>query len=104
MPSGQQTDKENALGKVKLAMRISGYTFDTELSDLIDAALADMGIAGVSGTNAVLTDALVRTAVITYCKMNFGEPDEYDRLKKSYDEQKAQLSMSTGYTVWTSQQ
>ena len=30
----------------------------------------------------------------------FGEPDEYDRLKKSYDEQKAQLSTCTGYTDW----
>jgi hypothetical protein len=38
--------------------------------------------------------------------MNFGELDKmefYDRLKASYDEQKAQLSMATGYTVWTDQ-
>jgi hypothetical protein len=33
--------------------------------------------------------------------MNFGEPDQYDRLKKSYDEQKAQLGMATGYTTWS---
>jgi hypothetical protein len=46
-------------------------------------------------------DAIVSRAITTYCKLNFGEPDEYDRLKASYDEQKAQLSMATGYTTWT---
>lgn len=88
------------LAKVKMALRIVTADFDTELNDLIDAALLDLGIAGVNGEGVVLSDPLVLTAVITYCKMRFGEPDEYDRLKKSYDEQKAQLSMASGYTVW----
>ena len=57
-----------------------------------------MGIAGI--TNDSTGDPLVLRAVITYCKLNFGQPDDYDRLKKSYDEQKAQLSMATGYTEW----
>lgn len=98
------SEKEIALAKVKLAMRITDDEFDTEIMDLIDTALADLGIAGVNGLSAVISDALVMKAVITFCKMSFGEPDEYDRLKKSYDEQKAQLSMATGYTVWTGQQ
>ena len=55
-----------------------------------------MGIAGVSNTRP--SDPLVLRAVITYCKLHFGEPDDYDRLKRAYDEQKAQLSMSSGYT------
>lgn len=86
------------LAKVKVALRIVTNDFDGELTDLISAALLDMNLAGVSETE--LTDALIIRAVITYCKMNFGEPDQYDRLKKSYDEQKAQLGMATGYTVW----
>lgn len=89
-----------ALDKVKTAMRIVTSDFDEELTDLISAGLADLGIAGVNGELAVITNSLVRQAVITYCKMHFGEPDEYERLKTSYDEQKAQLSMHTGYTVW----
>lgn len=88
------------LGKVKTALRIVTSDFDDELSDLISAALADLGIAGANGDNVVLSDVLTQTAVITYCKMMFGEPDEYERLKRSYDEQKAQMSMATGYTVW----
>lgn len=93
-------DQTLVLDKVKIAMRIVTSDFDEELTDLISAGLADLGIAGVDGELAVITNSLVRQAVITYCKMHFGEPDEYERLKTSYDEQKAQLSMSTGYTVW----
>lgn len=88
------------LDKVKLSMRITTDVFDSELSDLIDAALADLGIAGANGEGVNLQDPLVLRAVTTYCQMHFGLPDDYDRLKKSYDEQKAQLSMATGYTVW----
>lgn len=91
------------LDRVKLALRITTDAFDAELTDLIAAALLDLGIAGVNEFTADTTDALIIRAVITYCKLHFGEPDEFDRLKASYDEQKAQLSMSTGYTTWTDQ-
>ena len=89
------------LDKVKLALRITTNAFDSELTSLIAAAKLDLGIAGVQVPTTL--DEIVELAIITYCKCNFGEPDNYDRLKASYDEQKAQLSMATGYTVWTSQ-
>ena len=86
------------LAKVKLALRISTNVYDSELNDLIEAAKLDLGIAGVVVPQTV--DALVTKAIITYCKMSFGLPEDYDRLKRSYDEQKAQLSNATGYTDW----
>lgn len=43
-------------------------------------------------------DFLLQRAVVTYCKVHFGETDEWDHLKPSYDEQKAQLMMATPYT------
>lgn len=89
------------LEKVKLALRITTDAFNTELTDLILSAQLDLGIAGVVVPQTL--DAIVERAIITYCKIHFGEPDDYDRLKASYDEQKAQLSMATGYTVWTDQ-
>lgn len=85
--------------KVKMALRIVTNAYDDEIDGLIAAAKVDLGIAGVV-VPAELDD-IVSLAVITYCKLHFGSPDEYDRLKASYDEQKAQLSMATGYTVWT---
>lgn len=86
------------LDKVKLALRITTTAFDGELNDLIAAALADLGLAGV--TTLTETDPLIIRAVITYCRLHFGQPDDYDRLKGSYDEQKSQLMMATGYTDW----
>lgn len=87
------------LQAVKLALRITTDAFDSELNDLIGAALIDLNQAGVS--NVDTTDPMIKRAVITFCKLNFGQPDDCDRLKKAYDEQKAQLGMATGYTTWT---
>lgn len=86
------------LEKVKLALRIKTDAFDDEINDLIAAALADLALAGI--TQTLDTDNLTTRAVITFCKANFGEPDDYDRLKSAYDEQKAQMRSATGYTDW----
>ena len=84
--------------KVKTALRVSTTAYDDEIQDLIDAAQIDLQIAGVVVPAAL--DPIVTRAIITYCKMSFGLPDDYDRLKASYDEQKAQLSTATGWTNW----
>ncbi len=90
---------QTLLAKVKEAVRITTTEFDSgQLTDLITAAQMDLGIAGVIVPDRY--DALVAQAVITYCTMNFGLVDDYDRLKRSYDEQKAQLMTATGYTDW----
>ena len=86
------------IDKVKTALRISTNAYDQELTDLIAAAQLDLGIAGVRVPPTL--DEICTRAVITYCKMSFGLPEDYDRLKKSYDEQKAQLATATGYTIW----
>ena len=86
------------LETVRAALHISADAYDAELEALIAAGLADLGIAGVD--NSLEDDPLVIMAVVTYCRMRFGSPEDYDRLKASYDEQKAQLQMATGYTDW----
>ena len=63
------------------------------------AAATDLGIAGVI-VKSENPEPILSRAIITFCKMSFGLPDDYDRLKSSYDEQKAQLSNATGYTNW----
>lgn len=84
------------LAKVKLALRVTTNAFDDEINGLIAAACADLGVVGVN-VDATTADALLTRAIITYCRMNFGSPEDYDRLKKSYDEQKAQMISCTGY-------
>ena len=86
------------LDKVKMGLRIKTSAYDEELADLITAAQLDLGIAGVEVPSTL--DEIVTRAIVTYCKMSFGLPEDYDRLKKSYDEQKAQLVTATGYTDW----
>lgn len=92
------------LEKVKLALRIVTDDFNNEITDLINACLLDLGIAGIENhIDTTSLNALTERAVITYCRAHFGDAnssEEYDRLKASYDEQKAQLQMATGYTVW----
>ena len=97
-----EEEMETALSKVKAAMRRAGVNagLDTEIEDLIETCMADLGIAGVDGANAIITDPLIRLAYITFCKLHDGKSDDKEWLKKSYDEQKAQLSMASGYTTW----
>lgn len=87
------------LEKVKKALRIKTDAFDDELNELILSGATDLGIAGVL-VKSENPEPIISRAIITYCKMSFGLPEDYDRLKRSYDEQKAQLSNATGYTNW----
>ena len=88
------------LGKVKTALRLTSDDEDLEdeLLDLIQECISDLIPADVDETNIDLTDPLILKAVKTYCKLNFGQPDDYDRLKASYDELKKQLGMDSRYT------
>ena len=84
------------LSETKNAMRLTKTEYDSEISRLIDAACADLDIAGITATSET-ADPILIMAIITYCRLNFGSPSDYDRLKASYDEQKAQLQTATGY-------
>ena len=86
------------IDKARLALRITTDAYDNEISELGDAAAIDLNIAGVVLPDEL--DSVVNTAINTYVKMRFGQPEDYDRLKASYDEQKAQLATATGYTDW----
>lgn len=88
------------LESCKRAMRIKTNAYDAEITELIAAALADLGLAGVLHTDDDPVPPVIRRAVVTYVRLHFGTPDDYDRLKASYDEQKAQLQTSHLYTSY----
>lgn len=85
---------------VKMALRVTTQAYDAEISDLIESAKIDLGIAGVIVPE---DNKVVNTAIKTYCKMNFGTPNpaNWEILKKSYDEQKAQLSTSSDFSDYS---
>lgn len=96
--------EQATIDKVMTVLGAKGVTdadLIEEVTDLIESAKADLALAGVVlPQENPESDALILRAILTYCKYNFGEGIEYDRLKRAYDEQKSQLKTSTGYTVW----
>lgn len=92
------------LDKVKLALRLSGTALDGEVSDLINAAIADLRLVGINvpenagSSSETLGDPLLDRAIILYAKSedNFG--GEGERHRKAYDYLKCALSLSDEYT------
>lgn len=83
------------LDDAKLAMRITTNAYNAEISRLLAAGAADLGVVDIDASDT--TDALISQALITYVRAHFGTPEDYDRLKASYDEQKAQMMTAKGY-------
>ncbi len=86
---------------IKDYLRVSGNDLNTEITDLINAAKADLLLAGILTAKVNDdTDALIRRAVSVYCKANFGyDNQDADRFQKSYDLLKAHLSMAVDYNT-----
>lgn len=86
------------LEAAKLALRISTDAYDEEIESLLKAAELDLRTAGVRRMEQ--SDDLIRRALITYVRFNFGSPDDYDRLRESYEMQKCVLMHAAGYTEY----
>lgn len=91
------------LDKAKSALMIAKdvTAYDEDIQDLINAAISDLEIGGVTAPDDVDSDPLTLRAVLTYVRANFGSPDDYDRLQASYALQRAQLHSATGHTDWS---
>lgn len=91
------------IADIRLALRLTVTDYDAELTDLAAAGMADLGMAGITGTTDLASlDAVTAMAVKTYVCLHFGQPDNYDQLERSYEQQKKQLKMATGHTDWGS--
>ena len=88
---------------VKKALRIATEAFDDELTLLIEACLEEMRGVNVivdTDTEGVPTSAQVRTAVVSYCKWQFGNHEDKDQWEQIYHTKLAQLKTMTGFTDW----
>ena len=110
------------LKETMLAMRVTEMEYGPDICRLLQSAEIDLKMAGVviegqcdfditetedvvTGKTTItiddhstITDKKVLTAMITYCRFNFGSPADYDKLAASYDLQRRQLANATGYT------
>lgn len=94
------------IDKIKKALQITTTSCDDELTDIMNAAITDLNIAGVTGdtVSTASTDPIVIKAIIGYAgyqfNMTHGSIDRANAFKLAYDEQKSQLGMASGYTVF----
>lgn len=87
------------LNDIKDSLRVSGDDLNIEITDLIDAAKADLILSGVHKDKINDTDPLIKRAVTVYCKANFGyDNNEADRFNNSYISLKHHLTLSKEYT------
>lgn len=88
---------------VKTALRITGNAFDDEIALLIDACIEEM-----RGLNVIVDTYIdntpiskqVQTAVIAYCKWQFGDADTKENWEAIYHTKLSQLKTMTGHTEW----
>ena len=80
-------------------MRLTAQTFDSELTDLINAARADMVLGGVlEGRASDESDPLVLRAVATYVKAEFGlDNADSEKYRAAYNELKTRLMLADAY-------
>ena len=104
--------------EVKAMLPVSGDDYDAEIILQINACALDLtrtaeitlpgtiaisrdGTTGAISDTSTLTDALVITAIGTWCNMRIGNPPNYDNLLKAYESLKGQLRLSKSYTVYS---
>lgn len=64
------------LEKVKLALRISHNLLDSDIKSTIDIARAELIRSGVSMDKAISDDALIESAIKTYCLFVYSNDDK----------------------------
>lgn len=87
---------------VKLQKMWTTSAFDELIMSKAQAAMSDMASVGIPE----MSDHLYREAVVTYCVMNLGiiNPQEYDRLKRAYDEMRGQMQTAVTAKRYTGQE
>lgn len=91
------------LTDAKLRLRLHTDAFNDEIKDLIQAAAGDLLYRNAiqpSQLENTPVDPLIKRAILTYVRAYFGTPEDPERLKADYDEQKATLMMTSGFTEW----
>lgn len=89
------------IGDLRKALRITVTDYDDELTALAEAGMQDLAMAGITGADSMDSlDAVTAQAVKTYVRMNFGRPEDYERLERAFAIQKSQLKTATGHTDW----
>lgn len=90
---------DDIINLIKLQNQWSTDAYDKLIEAKILACVRDLQTVGIQNARSDSSDPMIREAILTFCSMNMGYPTpaEYDRLKRAYDEIKAQLQSTSGY-------
>lgn len=79
--------------EIKAAIRVTSSKLDNEVQETINAALLDLGTAGVQEVD----DALVAQAVKQYARWYFNYMGKAEQYQKAYADLKSALSLIPEY-------
>lgn len=79
--------------EVKAAIRVTSSNLDDEVQSTIDAALLDLGTAGVQAVD----DSLVGQAVKQYARWYFNYMGKAEQYQRAYTDLKSALSLIPEY-------
>ena len=92
---------ESYLTSMRRCVRATSTAHDAEITDLINAARADLVLGGVLESKANdESDPLIKRAVSTFVKAEFGlDNEDSEKFRASYKEQRNGLTLSDDYIV-----
>ena len=90
----------NYMHEIRRYIRINHDRHDGEITDLIEAARADLMQVGILTAKAQDEgDPLIKRAIVCYVKANFGlDNSDAERYDASYQSLKRHLALSNEYT------
>ena len=90
------TISEQLLPDARKWLRRSSTALDDDIQQTIEACLMDMSNAGIAKIDD--EDSLIKQAVKSYLRGNFGYDDHPERWLAAYEHLKASLALSSDYT------
>lgn len=94
-----ETPSAEYIASMRLRVRTSVAKLDEEIKDLINAARDDLVLGGVLLVRVRdENDALIKQAISTYVKAEFGlDNEDSEKYRASYEKQKIALALSDDY-------
>lgn len=86
--------KSELVETVKQRIRVTTREADEEVEALIDAAIGQLKIAGVS---EALEDSTYIQAIVLYCKGNYGYDENTERFHRAFESLRDAMALSGDY-------